>query len=294
MRKLLGVLIVVGMVFQLFGLVGAYSTGDTIGPWTVQDQRISNYYDGNQWLGRFVAISGSKSVVRDGYIYVTHRVNDPNPISGVSRVSSFAVKEGGSWRTCSWWIFCTTYWPDIRVKTYEEYDFNAKYSYGYRERPTVEYSDVTVITDKGSDISYMNLDPAFRALLDAVASLAGSPIGVSWIFDVFQTKTDSGPVQGLLTSDIKVDLKTGEQWFPYPDNFYADHGLIQSHITLQFGPVYGKRKPGDIDFIDLDSVYTVEAGEYFIGPFMEYPSYLPVKTSKEPLYFINIRLEWTG
>ncbi|WP_456326033.1 hypothetical protein [Palaeococcus sp. (in: euryarchaeotes)] len=291
MKKVLGLLVIFGVVSQLFGLAGAYSAGDSIGPWNVQQVYPSDYYDGDHWLGKFVAISGTKDPIIHWWgntyaIYVTKSVRDPTPISGLTRVSSFAVKEGDQWRTCSWWIFCTTYWPDIRVKAYEEY-----YYYGYPFG--VEYSDATVITDKGSDKYYVDLEYAFRALLDAAASMAGSPIGVSWIFDVFKTSEDSGPVQGMMTDHMKINLKTGEQWFPYPDEFYADHGLIQAHINVHLGNVFGKRNPGDTDVVDLDSIYTVEAGEYYIGPFMDYPAYGSVTTRKEPLYLINIVIKWT-
>ncbi|WP_456365026.1 hypothetical protein [Thermococcus sp.] len=167
------------------------------------------------------------------------------------RVSSFKKKDGESWKTCTLRIFCTYFYPEVQVREYEDY-------YVSGADPEM---DISFVSGKsylsGSSKSYDTLKSIYKVAFDAVLSLAGSPIGVSWLFDALESNDPR--VSGEQTSHLTINLKTSS--FLGQEYYEAKYGILYDSIV--FGGLNNwalKHKPIYSNLVDLDTRYTVVAG----------------------------------
>jgi hypothetical protein len=273
MRKLWSALLVLALISGMMGPVSA--SGDN---WIKQDQVSRTYtYDGHT-LGKFYAVQGSPDAEYLSYIVFDISKRVPwNPSTW--RVSSFKKENGDSWRKCTFWIFCTYYWGETKVKKYEDY-----YDGGADPQWYISY-DVAYRYTSGSSIPYSALDSMLKETFDAVLSLAGSPIGASWIFD--EVKPSSNVIEGLGTNHLTVNLRTGTiLWQEYYDSQY---GLIKDKLSLTGGKHWAdSHSAGYGDWIDFDAKYQVETGYYFSSPGMDQPTYVSVKTDTPVLFGVDV------
>ncbi|MDV3103688.1 hypothetical protein [Thermococcus waiotapuensis] len=250
--------------------------------WVMQDRYWNTYTYNGHTLGKFYAVQGSPDA--EGYfgdiVFKVQKTAPWNPYTW--RVSSFKKEDGDSWQSC-WWIFCTYYWGEVQVKTYEDY-----YSGSADPQWFISYA-VAYRYLSGSNVPYDALDSMLKAAFDAVLSLAGSPIGGSWIFDVIGPNSDV--ISGLGTNKLTVNLRTGKiLWNEYYD---AKYGIIKDQLTLTGALNWANsHDTGYSDWINFDAKYTVEAGYIYYSPGMDTPVYVPVTTDNAiMLPIVNVRVE---
>jgi len=270
-------------LFLLSGMLGTVSASGT--NWIEQDSYATTYTYSGHTLGKFYAVQGSPDADRyTGDIVFSVSKNAPwNPYTW--RISAFDKKDGDSWKSCTLWIFCTYYWGEVHVKKYEDYYY--PYSNSADPQWFISYA-VAYRYLSGSSKPYDALDSMLKAAFDAVLSLAGSPIGASWIFDV--VGPNSEVISGRGTNHLTVNLRTGKiLWKEYYD---AKYGIIKDELTLTGAKNWAdSHNVGYEDWIDFDAKYTVEAGYTYISPGMDNPVYVPVKTDSALLPLVNVVVE---
>ncbi|MCD6523396.1 MAG: hypothetical protein J7K48_00105 [Thermococcus sp.] len=274
MRKLGTVFVV---LFFLSGMLGTVSaSGDS---WVEQDRYQTTYtYDGHT-LGKFYAVQGSPDAegYLDDIVFEVSKTAPWNPYTW--RVSAFKKEDGDSWKSCTLWIFCTYYQGEVHVKKYEDY-----YSGSADSQWFIAFEDAYRYLS-GSNIHYDALDTMLKTAFDAVLSLAGSPVGASWAFDMLGPNSDV--ISGLGTNHLTVNLRSGEiLWQEYYD---ADYGIIKDELTLTGARNWANsHSVGYEDWINFDAKYTVERGYTYIGPGMDTPVYVSVKEDTAVLPIVNV------
>lgn len=285
MRKLLGIL--AALVFLVSPLVAVPVNAG----WVQQDAVSRTYTYGDHLLGRFYAVQGSPEALEPqvpDYLkpYMPKRITIylhdqdlPGTISQqAKRVSSFKKEDGASWKTCTLKIFCTYFYPEVQVRKYEDY-------YVTGADPEIEISfDSGKSYLSGSSESYDALKPIYKTAFDAVLSLAGSPIGISWLFDALE---DNSPlISGEQTSHLTINLKTST--FLGRTSYEAKYGILYDNII--FGELNNwvlKHEPTYSNLIDLDTTYTVVAGYWIPDNIWGGETFVPVKTDHVTLSSVD-------
>jgi len=274
-------------VLVLFGFLVSVTMHPVYGAWVQQDFVTKRYTEGGHLLGKFYAVQGSPDAVAKYYPIVLYVDKSAPQAPWTLRVTSFKKEDGESWKSCTLWIFCTFYSGAVGVKKYEDYYDGTGYLSADPEWEII-FEDAYRYVD-GSKMPYDTLDQVLRQAFDAVLSLAGSPIGGSWIFDVVHQNSDV--MNGLGTSHLTVSLKTGS--ILWQDFYDAKYGLIKDKLSFDGAGNWAKHHGiGYSDWIGFGSKYVVTAGYWTWNSFSDTPPvYVPVvKEDDLYMYTVDVRI----